>query len=162
MVKRKRERPPLWFEETFDRIRRLEEEFHRMMSDFWRSPFDMHFTDQFFRTKPEISSISVDISETGSEVIIRADLPGFKKEEIKLRATEDEVIIEGEKKEEKVEEEENYFRKERRYGKVKRVIPLPVQVIPEKAKAKFRDGVLEIRIPKVEQEEEEEREIEIE
>lgn len=154
----RRRRPPLWFEETFDRIRNFQNEIARAFDDFWRG-FDMDF--------PEIRwegmrSIAVDVAETKDEVIVRADLPGFKKDEVKLKATEDTVYIEAEKKEERKEAGENYFRQERKLGKVKRVIPLPVEVIPEKAKAKFEDGVLEVRLPKAEPEEEREKEIEIE
>ncbi len=162
---KRRERPPFWFEETFDRIRKLEEDIFRAFSDFWRfSPFE--FEEREFRmplpTWREISTIPVDVAETREEVIVRADLPGFAKDEIRVKATENEVILEAEKKEERKEEGEDYLRQERRMNRVARAIPLPVAVIPEKAKAKFENGVLEIRLPKAEIEEEEEKEIEIE
>jgi HSP20 family protein len=165
-MRRRRERPPFWFEETFDRIRRLEEEFHRMLSDFWRAGFGEFPEFRLPRIRIEteaFGSMPVDVSETKDEVIVRADLPGFSKDEIKLKATQDELIIEAGKREEKEERAENYFRQERRWGAVRRVIPLPVPVIPEKARAKFENGVLEVRLPKQEpEEEEEEKEIKIE
>jgi len=156
----RRRRPPLWFEETFDRIRRFENEIFRVFDDFWRS-FDISFPEIRLPPQP-FRSIAVDVAETKDEVIVRADLPGFSKDEIKVKATEEAVHIEAMKKEETKEEGESYFRQERRLGAVKRVIPLPVPVIPEKAKAKFENGVLEIRLPKAEPEETKEKEIEIE
>lgn len=157
---RKRGRPPLWFEETFDRIRRFENEIFRVFDDFWRS-FDISFPEIRLPIQ-EFRNVAVDVAETKDEIVIRADLPGFSKDEIKLKATEDAVYIEAVKKEERKEEGENYFRQERRLGAVKRVIPLPTPVIPEKAKARFENGVLEVRLPKVEPEETKEKEIEIE
>ena len=160
---RKRNRPPFWFEETFDRIRRMEEDLHRLMQDVWKSAFSTFTGFEFPRFEREgFGSIPVDVAETKDEIIIRADLPGFSKEEIKVKATEDSVIIEAEKREERKESAENYVMQERRYGAVRRVIPLPVQVIPEEAKARFKDGVLEIRLKKAHVEEEKEKEIEIE
>ncbi len=166
-MKKRRERPPFWFEDTFNRIRKLEEEFHRMLADFWRDPFEFE-TPEFrmpsFKIRGEVfQPVSIDVSETKDEVIVRADLPGFNKEDIKLKATEWTVTIEAEKSEEKVEQDEQYYRRERKMGKVSRTVELPAEVIPEKAKAKFENGVLEIRLPKKEPEEkEEEKEIEIE
>ncbi len=161
---KKKNRPPFWFEETFDRIRRMEEDLHRLMQDIWKSAFNTFTGFEFPRLEKEINfgNIPTDLAETKDEIIIRADLPGFSKEEIKVKATEDSVIIEAEKKEERKESAENYVMQERRYGAVRRVIPLPVQVIPEEAKAKFKDGVLEIRLKKAYAEEEKEKEIEIE
>ncbi len=159
MRRRDRERPPLWFEETFDRIRKLEEDIFRAFNEFWRAPFEFGFRRVGFPTAPQAP---VDIAETGREVIVRIDLPGFRKEDIRLKATENELIVEAERREEEKEEKENFFRQERRYGAVKRVIPLPVAVIPEKARAKFENGVLEVRLEKAEPEEEKEKEIEIE
>ncbi len=157
---RKRGKPPLWFEETFDRIRRFENEIFRVFDDFWRG-FDISFPEIRIPMQ-EFRSTAVDVAETKDEIIVRADLPGFSKDEIKLKATEDALHIEAVKKEERKEEGENYFRQERRFGAVKRVVPLPKQVIPEQAKAKFENGVLEVKLPKAQAEEEEEKEIEIE
>ena len=157
----RRRRPPFWFEETFDRIRRLEDELYRAFSELWKG-FEFSFPEIKFPEFQEVGRIAVDVAETKNEIIVRADLPGYRKDEIKVKATEDSVVIEALKREEKKEQEENFFRQERRIGAIKRVIPLPVQVIPENAKAKFENGVLEIRLPKAEPEKEKEREIEIE
>ena len=76
--------------------------------------------------------------------LVRADLPGLKKEDINVELTEDAITIHGERREERQDEREGYWRSEREYGEFHRTIPLPEGVISESAEATFRDGVLEI------------------
>ncbi len=90
----------------------------------------------------------VDIYETDGEVVIKAELPGVKKEDIDVTIKENAVHIKAERKEEREEKTENVHRVERFYGRIERVVPLPVDVKAEKAKAEYKDGVLEVRIPK--------------
>jgi HSP20 family protein len=144
----RRERPPFWFEEFEERIRSLQEEFENLLEEMWRPIARVQ------------TSFPVDVAETKDSIIVRADLPGFKKEEIRILAREGELIIEAEKKEEKREEGENFLRRERRVGKVRRAISLPYYADTSKARARFEDGVLEVVIPK--KEGLKEREIEIE
>ena len=75
---------------------------------------------------------------------MRADLPGLKKDEVKVELTNDLLTISGERKEEKEEKREGYYRSERRYGSFFRQIPLPEGAKTDTAKAKFTDGVLEV------------------
>jgi HSP20 family protein len=98
----------------------------------------------------EIESFPVDISETEDEIIVRADLPGFSKEEISVNATENILTIEAKHREEKKERGEKYYTVERKFGSFRRVISLPVEVEPERAKARMKDGVLEVILPKKE------------
>jgi len=98
----------------------------------------------------EVESFPVDISETENEIIVRADLPGFSKDEVSVNATESTITIEAKHKEERREREEKYYTVERKVGSFRRVISLPVEVEPERAKAKMKDGVLEIILPKKE------------
>lgn len=93
---------------------------------------------------------SVDVFDEDSQVVIKAEVPGLSKEDVEVTATQDAISISGEKKEESEVKEDNYYRRERRVGGFRRVIPLPEGVNPEEAKAKYRDGVLEIRIPRTE------------
>ena len=95
----------------------------------------------------EVSS-SVDIHEEGNDVVVKAEIPGMKKENIHVDINDKTVTIRGEgKKEEKVERKK-YSRLERSYGSIVRVVDLPEEVQTDKARASFKDGVLEVRVPK--------------
>jgi HSP20 family protein len=94
----------------------------------------------------------VDIYETKDSVVIHAELPGIKKEEVAVDVKGNVLTIKGERSFNKEVKEENYYRKERSYGSFHRAFTLPLEVDPDKIKAKFKDGVLEIEVPKPEAE----------
>jgi HSP20 family protein len=101
----------------------------------------------------DFSSPDADIIDTDDELIIKIDLPGVKKEDIKLNLNSDFVEIKCEKTDEvKDEEEGDYYLSERYYRGFYRRITLPKSIVPEEAKAKYRNGVLEITAPKFEEE----------
>jgi HSP20 family protein len=81
------------------------------------------------------------------ELVVRADLPGLKKDDVKVDVTENGITIRGERKREHEEEREGLYHSERSYGSFYRLIPLPDGAITDQAKAKFKDGVLEITMP---------------
>ncbi|BAU23945.1 heat shock protein Hsp20 [Caldimicrobium thiodismutans] len=91
---------------------------------------------------------AVDVSETDDEVIVKADLPGVKPEEIEINLVDNVLTIKGEKKREAEEKKENYYRVERYYGSFMRAIQLPSEVDVEKVKAQYKDGVLKVTLPK--------------
>lgn len=91
---------------------------------------------------------AVDVSETDEEVIVKADLPGVKPEEIEINLVDNVLTIKGEKKRETEEKKENYYRVERYYGSFMRAIQLPSEVDGEKVKAQYKDGVLKVTLPK--------------
>lgn len=92
-------------------------------------------------------SPDVEIIHRKDELVVRADLPGLSKGDIKVDVTEDQVTIQGERKHEQHDEHEGIYRSERSYGTFYRTIPLPPGTIADQAKANFHDGVLEITMP---------------
>jgi HSP20 family protein len=89
----------------------------------------------------------LEIFHRNSELVIRADLPGLTKDDVKVDVSDNQVIIEGERQRQHEEEREGVFRSERSYGRFYRAIPLPEGVIADQAKATFKNGVLEVTIP---------------
>lgn len=105
---------------------------------------------------------TVDIFEEGDDVVLKTELPGMKKEDIDVSMTANSVTISGEKKHEEKVEKKNYYRMERSYGSFTRSFRLPAEVQTHKVKANFKDGVLEVRIPKTEEAKSKEKKIPIE
>jgi len=95
----------------------------------------------------DIWTPELEIFHRNSELVIRADLPGLTKDDVKVDVSDNQVIIEGERQRQHEEEREGVFRSERSYGRFYRAIPLPEGVIADQAKATFKNGVLEITIP---------------
>ncbi|MDD3629214.1 MAG: Hsp20/alpha crystallin family protein [Actinomycetota bacterium] len=100
--------------------------------------------------KSAIWAPDVDIKETDKEIQIKADLPGMKLEDIEVSVDDDQLIIQGERKEEKEEKEKGYIRVERNYGSFYRAFNIGVPVKADQIKATYKDGVLEITVPKAE------------
>jgi HSP20 family protein len=88
----------------------------------------------------------VEAFQQGDTCTIRAELPGLRKEDVDVELTDEAVVIRGERRDERKEEREGFWRSEREYGQFYRAIPLPDGVIAESAEARFRDGVLEIHM----------------
>jgi HSP20 family protein len=95
----------------------------------------------------EVWSPTVEVKQVNGKFLVTAELPGLKKENIKIEVTEEALILEGERKFEKEEKGEEYYRSERSYGRFYRSIPLPEGTDLDKAVAEFKDGVLEISVP---------------
>jgi HSP20 family protein len=115
--------------------------------------FDWFF-DRLFpeRMKPMFDSGTfwvpdVEVLERGNDLIVRADVPGMKKDEIVIEFTDRALTLKGERKREKEEKGEDFYRSEREYGSFYRTIPLPEGVKFDDAKAIVKDGVLEIKMP---------------
>lgn len=89
----------------------------------------------------------VEVFHRNHELIVRAELPGLTKEDIKVDITDDRITLRGERRHEHEEEKEGVFRSERSYGSFYREIPLPEGTITDQAKANFKNGVLEITMP---------------
>lgn len=92
----------------------------------------------------------VDVIDRDHEVVVKAELPGVKKEDLDVTVGDNSITIRATTKQESKEEKENYYRSEISSGSFMRTVGLPSAVDADKAKAKFADGVLEMTLPKVE------------
>jgi HSP20 family protein len=88
----------------------------------------------------------VEAFQKGDEFIVRAELPGLNKEDVRVNVTDDAIVIEGERRDEHEDKREGFYHTERSYGSFYRAIPLPEGAIGEKADATFKDGVLEVKL----------------
>lgn len=94
-------------------------------------------------------TLPVDVSEDETSLIVRASLPGFRKEEVDIQVHEGVLSIRGQRTEETTQTAERYHRRERRTGIVSRLLSLPETVNGDDVKAELRDGVLTLRLPKI-------------
>jgi HSP20 family protein len=124
----------------------LRDEMNRLFDTFWRwdllpEPFALG------RAFP-----NVEVTETDTEVVVRAEVPGLEAKDIDLSITGDVLTIKGERKEEKEEKEKEYYRREVHYGSFSRSVQLPSSVDVESVKAECKKGILKVTLGKVESE----------
>jgi HSP20 family protein len=103
----------------------------------------------------------IEVSERGGNLVVCADLPGIRKEDVHLEVHDDYLVLEGERRQESEEDQGGVYRSERSYGRFYRTIPLPDGVNPEQVRANFKDGVLEVTVPMPSREQRQGRRIEI-
>ncbi|MCX7760642.1 MAG: Hsp20/alpha crystallin family protein [Hydrogenothermaceae bacterium] len=127
-------------------LARLENEINRLFKEL--------VPEEKVETQVVAWSPRVDVYEKDSNIVIEAEIPGAKKEDIEVKVKDNAVVVKGEVKREEEKKEENYYRSERFYGKFERVLPLPTDVKVEEAKATFENGILKLTIPKATQEKE--------
>jgi len=94
---------------------------------------------------------AVDIYETPDSIVLQAELPGLSKDDIDIQVRDNVLTLKGERRSEKEVKEGNYLRVERAYGGFQRAFTLPAAVQADKIRAVFKDGVLDVSIPKVEE-----------
>lgn len=102
-----------------------------------------------FREAAEFTP-AVDVSETATDVVVKATVPGVDKKDINITITDNQLTIKGETRQEKEEKSKNYYRREISYGSFSRTVSLPAEVKGDQAKASMKDGMIEITIPKSE------------
>jgi HSP20 family protein len=133
--------------DPFNLLRQMTSEFDRMFeASAWPS-----FRWPAFRTRPSAEAATwfpeIDVFEKDNRLVTKIDLPGLKKEDVKVEVTDGHLAISGERKTEAEEKKENFYRCEREYGSFYRAVPLPEGVKLEDVKATFSDGVLEVSVP---------------
>jgi HSP20 family protein len=140
------------------------EEAERWFEAAFRRPFSLfsHRWPRFRAMEMEDVSPSMDIFEENGNVVVKAELPGMKKEDIEVTVTDHTMRISGEKKREDKIEKKNYYWEERSYGSFARSVQLPSEVQTDKVEAKFKDGILEVRIPKTEEAKSKEKKVKVE
>ena len=133
---------PAPFTNPFSLMRRFGEDMEQLFDEFGFGRLMPRRFDQVALWAPQ-----VEVLQRKGQLVIRADLPGINKDNVKVELRDDSIVLRGERQEEHKEEREGFFRTERSYGTFYREIPLPEGVDTSKASATFRDGVLEISMP---------------
>jgi HSP20 family protein len=133
-------------------LSRWERDMERMMEDFFGRRTRPWWPERWFRTEEmELAAPAVDLYEEKDDIVVKAELPGMDKDNIEVNLTDHTLTIKGEKKKEEEVKEENYYRSERSYGSFLRTLELPKGVHTDKVKASFKNGILEVRLPKTEE-----------
>jgi len=134
----------------FQMMRRFSKNMERLFEDFGGFNFPTFFKSDFvpFREFENAQWVpQIEVLQNNGQFLVRADLPGLTKDDVKVEVTDNMLTIFGERKEEKEEKREGFYRSERSYGSFYRQIPLPEGAKTENAAATFQNGVLEITMP---------------
>ncbi len=124
---------------------KIQDEMNRMVDRFFNP-------DEFFGSEFSAGWLpSMDVMETKDSFKLTLELPGMKKDDVRITYKDDTLIVEGERKQEEESKDVNYHRVERRYGKFLRSFHIPTQVKSDQIEARFKDGVLTIEVPKTEE-----------
>jgi HSP20 family protein len=140
--------------EVLPRANELGRWFDRMVEDFWRRPFPSLLSpERLWPTEAGMMTrmLVVDVYEDKDDIVVKAEIPGLSKDDITVQATESTLTIKGEKKREEEIKEEDYYCCERSFGAFTREVDLPSDVKADQVKASFKNGILEIRMPKTEE-----------
>jgi HSP20 family protein len=140
----RRERPELEQMEPWNTFRDME----RMFRDFFISPM-MRRTLMIPELRREIEP-EVDLRETEKEFVLSAAIPGMSKDDININVTEDAIHLSGERKTEEEKPEEKFHVRQQSYGAFKVSYTLPADVKPDEVSATYKNGILEVHMPKAE------------
>ena len=139
------------FRSEMDHILSTLGEMERFMEGMFHRPFfgASPFRGLFREWGGAEMGLNVDVIEHGNEVVLKADLPGIKRDDISVKCIGNNITIAGERKLEEKEEKKDYLRWERNYGAFSRTLTLPEGCDTGKIKANYKDGVLEVHIPRL-------------
>ena len=149
--------PSLFGAQPFMLMQRMAEDMDRLFGQFGLGRSGFTLSPAF---EQPLWSPQVELFERGNDLVVRADLPGVKKEDLNIQVQDDMLTISGERRSEEEENREGFYRSERSYGSFYRSIPLPNEVKADQVNASFRDGVLEVTLPAPKQEERKAKKIE--
>jgi HSP20 family protein len=125
----------------------LYDDFNRLFDEFFENSWMTPWSERFNEFTPRVN-----VTEREKEFEVTAELPGLAENEIDITLSRDSLTIKGEKKQESEDKGDNYYRMERSYGKFSRVIPFPNSAVDnENVQATFKNGVLTITLPKLEE-----------
>ena len=130
--------------EPFRNLNDIQGEMNRLFDSFFGRPASVAAGERMW------APLS-DMYETKDDLFVTFELPGVREKDVNVSITGDMLTLKGERRFERDVKDEGYYQLERVYGKFERSMPLPVAVQADKVKAAYRDGVLEIRLPKVEE-----------
>ena len=133
--------------DPFRNVATLQDRINRLFEDAFPRSRDIDDDVSMCAWRP-----AVDIYETENGLVLKAELPGVKKEDVSVEIKDNILTLKGERVEDKRVDEDNYYRRERCFGTFQRSFNLEQNIQPEKIKAKFKDGVLEVEIPRPEEE----------
>lgn len=136
--------------DPFREMDRLQNEVNRLFEGYNGSANVPARSGENGLTNSRAWSPSVDVVENENEIVLHAELPGMKQEDIDIELTGDTLTLRGERKLENEERKDNFVRIERSYGRFQRSFMLGVPVQHDNVTAAYRDGVLEVRLPKSE------------
>jgi HSP20 family protein len=138
------------FWELEKRMRDMESRFEDFFSTDWMHLSKWELPDWAHMGQVELKVPKMDIVDRDDDVMVRADLPGVAKDDIDVSLTDNTITVKGSTSEEKKEEDGDYYRCETMKGSFSRTMSLPSDVDGSKANSTFKDGVLEVIVPKLE------------
>ncbi len=128
----------------------MRKDIERMFEEFFE-PFPRRRRRWWPRMEAGVIVPNIDVYDKKGEIVVKAELPGVEKDQIELTVTKDSLTIKGEIKKDEEVKDEDYYAREISYGAFSRTINLPAEVNADQAKATFKNGILEIILPKKEE-----------
>ncbi|WXG39597.1 MAG: Hsp20/alpha crystallin family protein [Candidatus Freyarchaeum deiterrae] len=126
------------------------EDFKRTVDYLTRPWYEVISPEWFSEFEPVVRYPSVDLVDNGDSYTVKAEMPGITKKELKINVTKEGLDITAEAVEDKEEKGKQYIHRERSYTSFRRYLVFPKEVIPNKAKAEIKNGILTVKIPKKE------------
>jgi HSP20 family protein len=170
MLKEKEKEPKIkevapW--RPFSELARMEREMEQIFDDSFGRPWGrffgmgwprwLQFWEDFGYRGP-----AIDMYDEKDNIVVKAEVPGLKKEDLEVTIKDNLLTIKGQKQRDEELKDKGYYYSERSYGSFERCIEIPREVQTDKARSSFKDGILEVRIPKTEEAKRKEVELKIE